>query len=66
MPPKTIVCENRRGDGSPCGEAALVHMIHYIYDMKNHGDDTLHVLRGASYDIECPRCGRREQIVRRD
>jgi hypothetical protein len=63
MPPKTIACNNSRGDGSPCGEPALVHTVHYIYDMQARGGDTLHVLRGASYDVDCPRCGRRVQIV---
>jgi hypothetical protein len=65
MPPKTIPCDNARHDGAPCGETALVHMVHYMYDMGQQPGSTepVHVLRGTTYDIECPRCGRRQQTV---
>jgi hypothetical protein len=63
MPPKTIPCDNVRSDGAICGEAALIHLVHYIYDMKQEGDETLHVLRGTSYEVDCPSCGRRRLVV---
>jgi hypothetical protein len=63
MPPKTIPCDNVRTDGAICGEPALIHLVHYIYDMKQEGDETLHVLRGTSYEVDCPSCGRRRQVV---
>jgi hypothetical protein len=68
MQPKTVLCNNVRDDGVVCGENALVHMVHYIYDMqqKRGAADVTHVLRAISYDIECPRCGRWEQLVNCD
>ncbi len=64
MPPKTIPCDNVRSDGASCGEPALIHLVHYIYDMQPEGDETVHVLRGTSYEIDCPTCGRRQLVVR--
>jgi hypothetical protein len=65
MQPATIICDNRRADGAPCGENALVHMVHYIYAAEQGaGQEAItHVLSETHYDIECPRCGRRTQIV---
>ena len=68
MQPKTIECDNLRGDGAPCRDLALVHMVHYIYAMEQRPGhpDGAHVLRATNYDIQCPRCGRRLQTVTHD
>jgi hypothetical protein len=39
-------------------------MVHYIYDIQQEAGDTIHVLRGTSYEVDCPVCGRRQQVVR--
>jgi hypothetical protein len=59
-----ITCENLRAREAPCGESALVHMIHYVYSSEpaEDGASTDHILRETHFDIECPRCGRRTQI----
>ncbi|MCC6491470.1 MAG: hypothetical protein IT424_00430 [Pirellulales bacterium] len=65
MQSATIICDARRGDGAPCGELALVHSIQYLYAAEpvDESPDSAHVLREARYTIDCPRCGRRTQVV---
>lgn len=57
----TITCDNRDRDGGPCETTALVHSITYIYDRDRPalGDPVIEV----EYEVECPNCGRRRQVV---
>jgi hypothetical protein len=66
MQPETVICESRAADAALCGETALVHVVHYVYGLEPDAgrEASKHVLRETRYDIECPRCGRRTQIVR--
>ena len=63
MQPAMIKCENRRADGLLCGEAALIHATQYIYTRQAGSIGTDPDLREAHYTIECPKCGRINQIV---
>jgi hypothetical protein len=65
MQPATIICDNRRADGAPCGQVALVHMVHYVYaiEQQRGKGSSAHVLRETHYEIECPQCGQRTQTV---
>jgi hypothetical protein len=64
MQPATIICDKHQGDGTPCGETALIQGVHYVYS-RNHetgSQAASHMLREAHFVIDCPRCGRRTQI----
>jgi hypothetical protein len=66
MQPAMITCNNQRADGAPCGEPALVRLVHYHYGSVG-GPNSLgdaKELREARYEIECPRCGKRTQVVK--
>ena len=66
MQPATITCDNPRADGAPCGATALVNLVHYHYgavERVNWIGDTKE-LREAHYEIDCPRCGQRTQVVK--
>jgi hypothetical protein len=68
MQPATITCDNHRGNGTPCGEIALIHGVQYVYarDRESGSQPAGHTLRESHYVIDCPRCGRRTQIERFD
>jgi hypothetical protein len=59
MAGNTIVC-------AECGAAANVINAHHVYASKMFGDGGgrfEHVLIESSYDIDCPTCSRRTQVV---
>lgn len=66
MQPATVTCDNPRADGAPCGETALILMVHYHYGTVgklNWLSDTKELCE-AHYEIDCPRCGKRTQVVK--
>jgi hypothetical protein len=68
MRARTITCEAVGADGALCGETAVVHMIHYVYGVSSDSNARgfNHVHRETHYDIECPACGLRTQVVCHD
>jgi hypothetical protein len=64
MSVKIIVCTSDLLSGRVCGETAIVHNVHYLYDRASWpGAETDEfVLRATIYQITCPRCGDREQF----
>jgi phage terminase large subunit GpA-like protein len=68
MQPATIICENRFSDSARCGETALVRGVRYVYARTTGSDveSAQPVLREAHFQIECPRCGERQQVERFD
>lgn len=66
MQPATIKCDSQGAERPRCGADALVHLVHYVYGLEQKpGQSTAsHVLRETRYEIQCPRCGRRTQVVK--
>jgi hypothetical protein len=66
MQPATIICDNQRADGSPCGQTALVVLVHYHYRAGEQPAwfGARHQLSEAHYEIHCPHCGPRLQVVK--
>jgi hypothetical protein len=60
---KIIVCTNDLFSGQVCGETAIVHNVHYLYDRASWPAAETHefVLRASIYQITCLCCGDREQ-----
>ena len=69
MEPTTIVCNAVKARGV-CGATAKVVSAHPRFDSQMYGPGVggqfTHVLRETRYVIDCPRCGRRDQIVKAD
>jgi hypothetical protein len=63
----TIICDALR-EGAACGESALIHLSRYVYYNFMYGPRTggrfAPILRETHHDIECPRCGKRTQVVK--
>ena len=67
--PTTLICNGRTPDGRVCGATALVIAARPVIDSQMYrggGGIIRDVLRETHYDIECPRCGSRTQIVKAD
>jgi hypothetical protein len=65
---KTIVCDGHKPSGLTCGETAVIHSAQYVYNsfmfkpgMGGRMDPNL---QETHYDVECPHCGRRTQVVK--
>ncbi len=67
MEPTTIICNAVTARGV-CGATAKVVSAHPRFDSQMYapggGGQFKQVLRETRYVIECPRCGRRDQIVK--
>ena len=53
--------------GDHCsGESALIHGTRYVYDTRTAGSGVQMdpILKEAHYSIECPKCGKRTQIIK--
>lgn len=61
MEPTTIVCDS-------CGGAAVVQAAHHTYSTRMYGarGGLEPVLVETRYEIECPKCGERIQVVEAD
>ena len=63
MKKHVVACRNLLSDRRLCGAVALVHRVEYKYDSPGPVEDPDElVLLEATYDLECPRCGRRTQV----
>ena len=66
MSQTTILCDASR-DGRPCGENAVIHSSQYIYDNMMYRPGTGGrfdpQLKEAHHQVECPKCGKRNQVV---
>ena len=61
----TVICDNKKPDGTVCGATAIVVRAAYEYDNVDfvHPDPAhpLPTLKETRYEIECPNCGHRAQ-----
>ena len=65
MEPEPRKCDADLGDGKRCQEMAMVLGIHYHYGTRpGVATPTVHYLRETHYQIRCPKCGERTQIVK--
>ena len=59
-----VICDALGRNGAPCGQAARVNAARYLYALETDDDGAeRHVLRQSHYDIACPACGTRTQVV---
>ena len=65
---KTIDCDARQPNGLACGETAIIHKTHHHYANTMYapggGGRFQQILLETHYEIECPHCGRRTQVVK--
>jgi ribosomal protein L32 len=55
MEPKLVPCDR-------CGEEAILHSVHYVYQKREVQPDMVeHELKEVVQLIECPNCGHRSQ-----
>ena len=70
MEVETVVCNARIPGGGVCGATATVLAVQRFYDTfmyKPGAGGRFDVqLRETHYEIDCPHCGRRTQIVKAD
>jgi hypothetical protein len=63
---QTLTCTATTGDGKRCGQTATVLHVCDVYApqiFNGGGGVSRPVLTEAHYEIECPLCGRRTQVV---
>jgi hypothetical protein len=67
MRPGNIICNSIGADGKLCGATAVVHEVHYRYDVATSlALGGARVLTEIRSDIQCPRCGYRTQLESTD
>jgi hypothetical protein len=64
--PHLLTCDAKRPTGEVCGAAALVHASQHEYDtlVYQGKGGYQYKLRASHYEVECPNCGKRTQIVK--